>query len=321
MAGPQTLALAVPAYNAAEFLPRLLRSAEGQSRPFDEIWVYDDCSNDSTAEVAKSFGAQVLVGEVNRGCSVGKNALARVIKSDWIHFHDADDELLPNFVELAHNWMSEGRFDVVLFDYEERDDSTGEHVAFSRFDAADAMRDARSYAIRRQINPFCGLYRRDAFLRAGGYDEDPQVLYNEDVAMHIGLAFAGLSFSAESQVAIVNHRRTGSMSSANGLKCAQAQFAVLRKTAQRPGALAYRRELASRLWRVAGVLAAYLDWPTADEAVALASSLAPPSRADGSLPFRAMAWAAPRAAVRFREWRLRHRNPGLRAGYPEGDAT
>ena len=91
----QTLALCIPAYNAANFLPRLLESARRQAVPFDEIWVYDDCSTDNTSEVAKQFGARVLVGDVNRGCSYAKNRLAEVTESEWIHFHDADDALLP----------------------------------------------------------------------------------------------------------------------------------------------------------------------------------------------------------------------------------
>ena len=57
-----TIALLIPAHNAESFLPRLLRSAHAQREPFDEIWVYDDCSTDNTALVAEGFGARVLRG-------------------------------------------------------------------------------------------------------------------------------------------------------------------------------------------------------------------------------------------------------------------
>src|SRR3954449_761219 len=98
MTVPHTLALLIPAYNAAHFLPRLLSSAQAQSVPFDEIWVYDDCSTDDTAAVAESYGAKVVRGAVNIGCSVGKNELAKRTSCNWLHFHDADDELKPGFV-------------------------------------------------------------------------------------------------------------------------------------------------------------------------------------------------------------------------------
>jgi glycosyltransferase involved in cell wall biosynthesis len=149
-----TLALLIPAYNAAAYLPRLLRSAKNQTEPFDEIWVYDDCSSDETATVAESYGARVVRGATNRGCSAGKNALAARTGADWLHFHDADDELYPNFVALARRWIDDGRFDVVLFAYEERCEASSKPTGLRIFDPLDVHQDARSYAIREQINPF-----------------------------------------------------------------------------------------------------------------------------------------------------------------------
>jgi glycosyltransferase involved in cell wall biosynthesis len=308
-----TLAMLVPAYNAAKHLPRLLESALGQTEQFDEIWVYDDCSSDNTAEIAGSYGARVVSGEINRGCSRGKNILASLTSAGWLHFHDADDELYPNFVALARRWITDDRFDVVLFPYEERDDATGELISCRMF-KLDPGVDARSYAIKEQINPFCGLYRREAFLRAGGYDEDPLVLHNEDVAMHIRLAFSGLTFAAESQISIVNHRRTGSMSSVNRLNCVRAHFQVMRKTAELEGAERYASEIADRLWVAVGGLAAELDWHTADQAVLLATRLAGVPHSDPV--FAALCHLSPLFAVRLREGLIRALKPHLRNGYP-----
>jgi glycosyltransferase involved in cell wall biosynthesis len=307
------LALLIPAYNAAAHLPRLLASAAAQTEPFDEIWVYDDASSDDTAAIAERLGVRVIRGAVNKGCSAGKNVLAAETGAAWLHFHDADDELLPNFVALARRWMADGRHDVVLFPYEERDEASGRVIATRRFDPADVARDARAYAICEQINPFCGLYRREAFLAAGGYDEDPKVLFNEDVAMHIRLAFAGLSFAAETEVSIVNYRRLNSMSGANQLRCIQSHYEVLRKTAERPGAAPYANELASKLWKAAGALGAWLDWECADGAAALARQLVPPL-VEGSPAFRALARVSPAVALRTRERLIRILRPRLRRG-------
>jgi len=316
MSGRPTLALLIPAFNAAPFLPRLLESAARQTEAFDEIWVYDDCSTDDTAAVAERYGARLVRGEVNRGCSHGKNVLASHTQADWLHFHDADDALLPNFVALARKWMADGRFDVVLFDYEWPEDDTGELLAVRHFDAADLARDARSYALREQINPFCGLYRREAFLSAGGYDEDPLVLYNEDVAVHIRLAFAGLSFTAESEVSIINYRQPNSMSASNRLKCVQAQYHVMRKLASRRDAAPYAREIAASLWGAAAGLASHLDWSTADEAALLAMQLAGPASAPSRELFRALCRVSPRLALRVREGLIRMLKPRYREGYP-----
>ena len=311
-----TLAMLIPAFNAAAFLPRLLASAASQTEPFDEIWVYDDCSTDDTAAVAESFGARVVRGDVNRGCSHGKNVLAAQTGCDWMHFHDADDELKPNFVSLARRWTTDGRFDVVLFPYEEIDDRTGARIALRIFDPADVSVDPRSYAIRKQINPFCGLYRRAAYLAAGGYDEDPLVLYNEDVAFHIRLAFAGLAFAAETEVAIINRRRFDSMSASNGQRCVRAQYQVMRKTAERPDAAPYRASISHNLWKIAGVAASYLDWETADSAATLAMRLAGHSTASASASFKNICRISPRLALRVRELAIRLLRPRLRAHHP-----
>ncbi len=307
-----TLALCIPAYNAANYLPRLLSSAHNQLIPFDEILVYNDCSTDNTAHIAEKFGATVIQGDVNRGCSYGKNALAEYTKCSWIHFHDADDELLPNFTRLAHKWISLPEPpDVVLFDYEHRDNETNKLYYVRKFNRQQLEQDAISYTIREQINPFCGLYKKDKFLKAGGYDVDPLILYNEDVAMHCRLAVAGLSFSAESEISIINYRVGNSMSSANQLKCIVAHYHVLRKNAQAVGHK-YPKEIAGKLWSAAGVAASLSDYSTADNCVKLAVELNGTLPYQSSLLFQLLCIINPYFAVRKREQLIRIFKPRLR---------
>ena len=308
----QTLALCIPAYNAAAYLPRLLGSAAAQTVPFDEILVYDDCSTDDTAAVAEAHGARVVHGDVNRGCSAGKNRLAEETTCEWIHFHDADDELYPNFVETARAWMTQvDPPDVVLFAYEYRDNETNDLLSLRTFDDAALRSDPVDYAIREQINPFCGLYHREAFLRAGGYDLDPAVLYNEDVAMHLNLALSGLRFAADSTVTVINYRIGASMSQANQAKCFRAHYHVLRKAAERIGP-EHRGVLAEALWKAAGISGSVLDWESADAAAALAQSLGREVPRSGKSWFRYIARLSPRFALRAREHVIRRFRPHLR---------
>jgi glycosyltransferase involved in cell wall biosynthesis len=270
-----SLALCIPAYNAASYLPRLLKSAQGQTIPFNEIWVYDDCSTDNTVEIAENFGARVVRGAVNLGCSHGKNILADRTTCDWIHFHDADDELYPNFVATAHKWMSlESPPDIVLFDYEWRDDVTNELISVRHFDDFQLRSNAISYAIREQINPFCGLYRRSSYLQAGGYDTDPLVLYNEDVAFHCRMAIAGLKFNAEPTITVINYRRGNSMSAENQVKCVQAHFHVLKKIASSLDGK-YSDIISLKLWYLAGVAASYLNWGLVNDSIKLSLQINP----------------------------------------------
>ena len=308
-----TLALCIPAYNAAGFLDRLLESARSQTEPFDEIWLYDDASTDNTGRIARQLGAQVVRGERNAGCSHGKNVLAARCTSAWLHFHDADDALEPEFVATARRWMEQpAPPDVVFFNYRTRDHETGRLLGTREFDGAALRLDPLRYCLTEQVNPFCGLYAREPFLRAGGWDEDPQVLQSEDQAGHFRLALAGLRFDADPAYTVINYIRDGSMTTSNLPGAQRSTYHVLRKAA---GALAGRHAdvVARRLWITAGLSGAYGDWENADRAAALALQLQPSGPVEGAAWFRVLARRAPRLALRLRERLIRALRPGDRA--------
>ena len=321
MAGPalslkmktdKTIALCIPAYNAEAWLPRLLTSARNQLIPFDELIVYNDCSTDDTAKIAAAYGAKVISGDINRGCSYGKNILAEQTSCNWIHFHDADDELFPNFTSLAHKWLNDPHCpDVILFNYEYRDNDSDQLLGIRTFNKAGLEKDAIAYAIKEQINPFCGLYKKSAFTRAGGYDIDPLVLFNEDKALHIRLAIGGLTFSAESDISIINYRIGSSMSSANLHKCIRAQYHVLRKTAITHGNL-YPKELSDQLYHCVASLAAIQDWEYVKKALALCVKLGYKYADNGSRSFGFLTRLDPYFAVWLREKMIRLFKPHLR---------
>jgi len=307
-----TIALCIPAYNAAWCLPRLLKSALNQAIPFDEILVYNDCSTDNTTEIALSFGAKVLSGIVNKGCSFGKNELAKVSKSEWLHFHDADDELLPNFTTLSHKWINKQECpDVILFDYEYRDNYTHNRLGLRKFDRHSLEKDAVKYSIMEQINPFCGLYNKRAFLAAGGYDTDSKVLYNEDCAMHISLAINGLSFSCESEISIINYYIKNSMSQNNAQKCAIARYHVLKKISASHGNQ-YAKEISDQIWTCISSLSVFQEWGYIKKALAISECLGYPSSDTGSKLFNSLTKINPFFAVWLREKLIRLFKPHIR---------
>ncbi len=307
-----SIALCIPAYNASGHLPRLLESAKNQTTAFDQVVVYDDCSTDNTADVARSYGAEVLSGEENQGPSVSRKRLAQHVSTDWIHFHDADDAMCPNFVEQAREWMTqEDPPDVVLFGYEERDAETDRTIGVRRFDGESLRVDPVRQTIKSVINPFCGLYYRPSFLAAGGPDTDPDVLYNEDAAMHCKLARAGLQFDADPSITVIRYKQQQSMSQSNFMECEKARYHVLKKYAHHNGD-AYPETIARQLWQNATMLASGLEWEVADKAIQLAMEL------DGRIPeeesqlFQMLCSVHPRMAFRIREKLIRLFKPSLR---------
>ncbi len=313
----QTIALCIPAYNASGHLPRLLKSAAVQTIPFDEILVYDDCSTDNTAEVAEKYGATVVWGGENVGCSTGKNRLAEATSCDWIHFHDADDDITHDFVERVRPHLTEtGALDVLLLNFEYRDSETGKHLGAPGYDIDLMRRDPISFVIRQKVPNF-GVYRRVAFLEAGGFDLDPSVLYNEDVAFHHRLALAGLTFDYEPALTCLNYRYGGSMSAANQQRCARAQVRVLEKTTDvlrsRGFIDRYAGDLAQRFWLAGTFAASVLEWDAATRAARTAAALGGRVPSDGSPIFRTLATIHGPAALRIREHAIRRLRPHLRS--------
>jgi glycosyltransferase involved in cell wall biosynthesis len=311
-----SLALLIPAYNACAFLPRLLESAARQTEPFDEIWVYDDCSTDNTAEVAKKLGANLVRGDVNRGCTYGKSVLVERTSCDWVHFHDADDLLMPNFVERAHDWTTKQGADVVCFACEERWEDSGELIGVSIPNDRGLLEDPIGYTIRHKINAISGIYRRSSFLSAGGFDLDPEVLFNEDQACHTKLARAGLVFRGDKTVTVINLRRRTSMWTSNQSKALRAHYNVMRKALAGNQGERNKDAIAKNLWDVVGGSASQLDWETADDSALLAISLTGLSTLPPGRVFRNLCRISPRGALRVREWLIRLFKPALRQGYP-----
>jgi glycosyltransferase involved in cell wall biosynthesis len=97
-----TLAVAVviPAFDHARFLPACIESALRQTLRPSEVIVVDDGSTDETPAVLERFAGRVRVlRQPNRGVAAARNAGAAAARADAIAFLDADDEWLPHKLE------------------------------------------------------------------------------------------------------------------------------------------------------------------------------------------------------------------------------
>lgn len=309
-----TLALCIPAYNAAGFLPRLLAAARDQTVPFDEILVFDDASEDQTAEIAAAWGATVIRSAVNVGCSAGKNRLASISKCEWLHFHDADDSLDSSFVASAKSIIRETQHDVVLLGFRVIDETTGDSLGERVFDQAQLEKDALAYALAEQINPFCGLYRRSTFLDSGGWVEDRRVMQCEDQAGHTSMALHGLRFTSDARILVTNFANPNSMTNSN---LPGAQRALVRYFADVSKRVPKDMLpiIGKRLWRIAGTSAAMNDWSNARESVKLAAEIGSPISPEGARWFRMASAISNYGALKLRERIIRAFRPEARVKY------
>ena len=309
-----SLALCVPAFNAAAQLPRLFESVRGQTSPFDEVWVYDDASTDDTSAVASRFGARVVRGQINQGCSAGKNAMLALVETGWVHFHDADDTLEPEFVARAKARTGAGGLDVLLLDYEQVDGSTGARMSRSDFGSSSLLEDPVRYNLIHTVNNG-GVYSVPFLRQVGGFDLDPAVRHNEDRAFHLRLAEAGARFAVEPYVGSRFFFSPGSMSASSRAHCCLASHAITQRFAARnPGR--YLEDIGDLAWRNAAGLASSLEWAGADSCVRLACSASGRVPREASALFQALCLIDPFWAIRVREGLIRTFKPRLRRGYP-----
>jgi GT2 family glycosyltransferase len=187
------VSLLIPCRNGAKTLPRLLASARAQTVPFAHVAVFDDASDDGTADVARALGASVLSTALRVGVSEARNRLAAECATEWFHFHDADDCLDPGYVEIAGALAATDRHDVVVCDVDWYDPASRALTQSKRYSRWAFETDAVAANLRDIVGGIHGLYRKSAFLGQGGFDRT-LALY-EDWELHVRMAARGARFT------------------------------------------------------------------------------------------------------------------------------
>lgn len=95
----RTISLLVPLFNSSRYLDQLKRDIDQQTRPFDEVIMHDDGSTDDTIEKAAELGFRVIRGGPKKRQSHARNRLLAAASSNFVHFHDHDDPIHPQFVD------------------------------------------------------------------------------------------------------------------------------------------------------------------------------------------------------------------------------
>jgi len=99
----QTLSVVLATYNEEKNLPECLDSVRGLA---DEIVIVDGTSKDKTVEIAKKYGAKVIVTQNLPIFHINKQKAIDLATKDWVLQLDADERVTP---ELAREIKSEIR--------------------------------------------------------------------------------------------------------------------------------------------------------------------------------------------------------------------
>jgi glycosyltransferase involved in cell wall biosynthesis len=99
----KTLAVAIATFNEEENLAACLESVKGLA---DEIVVVDGSSLDKTVEIAKSFGAKVLVKDNPQMFHINKQKAIDMTTSDWVLQLDADERISPQLADEIRKFIN-----------------------------------------------------------------------------------------------------------------------------------------------------------------------------------------------------------------------
>jgi glycosyltransferase involved in cell wall biosynthesis len=91
------VSIVIPTHNSEKTLAKCLESIKNQTYKNIEVIVVDKFSKDRTVEIAKRFGAKVIVENLDR--SAARNYGIKVAKGEYLLSIDSDMELTPIVVE------------------------------------------------------------------------------------------------------------------------------------------------------------------------------------------------------------------------------
>lgn len=177
----------IPAYNEAQFLPRLLDSIEAAKSKYSggpqaiEVIVANNDSTDRTAEVASERGARVVTIEKRR-IAAARNGGGHAARGDILCFIDADSAVHPQSFDAIDCAIASGRYVAGATGVVLERKSLGLLITYCLMMPMVWLTRMDTGVI------FC---RREDFEAVGGYDESR--FYAEDVLFLLALRRLGRS--------------------------------------------------------------------------------------------------------------------------------
>jgi glycosyltransferase involved in cell wall biosynthesis len=204
-----SVTVAIPCYNAANYLGNLLGSLFQKPEFIEEILVINDGSTDTTRQIAQRHGVRLIEHNENRGLACTRNTALKNSKGDIIIYLDADTLPHPKSLERIVSEYSNPNTMAV----------GGQELFTPSSTKANLWRNLfwrQTHGPKRIDNVWmlmglCCSYRKDVLSLLGGFDETYKT-NGEDVDMGIRLRKAGYRQVYVPQIG-VSHKRSDSLKS------------------------------------------------------------------------------------------------------------
>lgn len=115
------VSIIMPSYNTERYIADSIASILGQTYPYWELIIVDDCSTDDTVLIISDFlqdkRIRLLQNENNSGAAVSRNYALREAKGKWIAFLDSDDTWESQKLEKQITFMESNGYKFTCTDY------------------------------------------------------------------------------------------------------------------------------------------------------------------------------------------------------------
>ena len=213
----------IPAYNAEKFVATAIQSVLRQTNPNFEIILVDDGSADNTSGAVRQIpDARITyIYQDNAGVSAARNTGIRAASGEYICFLDADDEWLPNHLEVLDDLIRSYRECSVYFTGHQIRLTTGKlvprtqqllrNVAEETFSSEDGYGLIFRYGYLMNTNSIC--FKKEAVEKVGYFE--PGIRNGEDDDMWYRLlAYYPVAVSKQ-MTTIYNRENSGATAKTN----------------------------------------------------------------------------------------------------------
>jgi glycosyltransferase involved in cell wall biosynthesis len=186
------LSIIIPVHNGEKVLGQCLQAINASTLKPDEVIVVDDASTDSSGQIARTLGAQVLkLLGAPHGPAFARNRGVEIATGDVLIFIDADVAVHRDTLSVMEKYMSEHDEIAALFgSYDDHPPERGLVTLYKNLQHHYVHQHSQ-----REASTFWaggGAIRREVFVQLGGFDSHgyahPSI---EDIELGVRLKRAG----------------------------------------------------------------------------------------------------------------------------------
>lgn len=120
------VSIIMPSWNTGTLIKDSICSVINQTYTQWELLIVDDCSNDDTDIIVKSFNdkrIRYFKNEKNLGAALTRNKALKEAQGEWIAFLDSDDLWYPTKLEKMLNFAQLNNYSFIYHEYEKIDEN------------------------------------------------------------------------------------------------------------------------------------------------------------------------------------------------------